>query len=105
MNPKNLKTTNIPLKNMKRIHLIVSGNVQGVFFRHHTNKVANKLGLTGFVRNMPDGNVEVIAEGNENILKELIEFCKKGPIGAHVENVEIIYEEPKNEFNTFSIKY
>ena len=63
------------------------------------------LNLKGFVRNMPDGNVEVIAEGNENKLKELIEFCKKGPAGAHVENVEIVYEEPKNEFNAFSIRY
>jgi len=90
---------------MKRVHLMISGDVQGVFFRHNTNKVANKLGLTGFVRNLPGGNVEVVAEGDEDKLKELIEFCKKGPIGAHVENVKIEYEEPKNEFYTFSVRY
>lgn len=90
---------------MKRVHLIISGNVQGVFFRHNTNRVANKLSLKGFVRNLPNENVEVIAEGNEDKLKELIEFCKKGPIGANVENVKIEYQEPKNEFNTFSIGY
>lgn len=90
---------------MKRAHLIISGMVQGVWFRHNTNKVANKLGLKGFVRNLPNGNVEVAAEGDEDKLKELIEFCKRGPIGAHVENVKIEYEKPKNEFKTFSIKF
>jgi len=90
---------------MKRIHLIISGRVQGVFFRHNTNKIANKLGLTGFVRNLGNGCVEVIAEGNEEKLKELILFCKEGPENSNVANVKTQYEEPKNEFNTFSIKY
>ena len=58
---------------MKRIHLIISGDVQGVFFRHNTNKVGNRLGLKGFVRNLPDGKVEVVAEGDEKKLRELIE--------------------------------
>jgi len=88
---------------MKRAHIIISGRVQGVFFRHNANKVANKLGLKGFVRNLPDGAVEVVAEGEETKLKELLEFCRRGPLGAHVENTEVKYEEPKNEFNTFSI--
>jgi len=88
---------------MKRIHIIISGNVQGVFFRHNTNKVANKLGLKGFVKNLPDGTVEVIVEGDEEKLKELIKFCKKGPEGADVENIEIEQEEAKNEFTRFSI--
>lgn len=88
---------------MKRIHLIISGRVQGVWFRHNTSKVANQLGLTGFARNLPNGGVEVIAEGDEDKIKELIEFCKKGPEGAHVSNIEIKYEKPKNEFDTFSI--
>lgn len=90
---------------MKRIHLIISGSVQGVWFRHNTNRVANKLGLAGFVRNLPDGNVEVIAEGDEEKLNELIAFCKKGPEGANVEDVKIEYQKPKNEFKAFSIKY
>ncbi len=90
---------------MKRFHLIVSGNVQGVFYRHNTNQVANRLGLKGFVRNLPNGDVEVVAEGNENKLNELTEFCKKGPIGANVENIKIEYEKPTKEFNSFSIRY
>ncbi|MBU0628631.1 MAG: acylphosphatase [Nanoarchaeota archaeon] len=90
---------------MKRIHLIISGRVQGIYFRHYTNIEANKLGLKGFVRNLNNGNVEVIAEGSEEKLKELIKFCRKGPDAANVDNVIIDYEEPKQEFETFSIKY
>ena len=58
---------------MKRVHLVVSGRVQGVFYRHNTNIYANKLGVTGFVRNMSDGNVEVVAEGDDDKIKELKE--------------------------------
>ncbi len=90
---------------MKRAHIIVSGRVQGVFFRHNTNKVANKLGLKGFVKNLPNGDVEIIAEGPEEKIKELIGFCKKGPENAYVDNIEIDYKEPTNEFKTFSVKY
>lgn len=90
---------------MKRIHLIISGRVQGVFFRHNTKKVANKLCLTGFVRNLPNGDVEVVAEGEETKLNQLIEFCKTGPPSANVENVEIKEELLKNEFETFDTKY
>ncbi|MBW2989690.1 acylphosphatase [Candidatus Woesearchaeota archaeon] len=90
---------------MKRIHLIISGKVQGVFFRHNASLTANRLGLKGFVRNLPDGNVEVVAEGSEERLKELIRFCREGPKGAYVDNVEIAYEDPKGEFKTFSVRY
>ena len=90
---------------MQRIHLIVTGRVQGVYFRHNTNKIANKLNLKGFVRNLPDGTVEVIAEGEENKLKELTKFCRTGPPNANVEDIKIIEEEPKNEFKEFSIKF
>ncbi len=87
---------------MKRVHLIISGKVQGVFYRHKTKKVGNKLGLTGFVRNLSNGNVEVVAEGTEENLKKLIAFCRTGPRWANVEHVEIKYEEQKMDFKTFS---
>ncbi|MEA2037804.1 MAG: acylphosphatase [Nanoarchaeota archaeon] len=90
---------------MKRAHLIVSGRVQGVWFRDTTNKVASKLGLKGFVRNLPDGNVEVIAEGNEEKIKKLVKFCHDGPEHADVNNVDISYEDSKDEFTTFSIRF
>lgn len=90
---------------MKRVHIFVYGRVQGIFFRYNTNKVANKLGLKGFVRNLDDGGVEVIAEGNKNNLKELIEFCKKGPLGARVKDIKINFEKAKNEFSGFEVRY
>jgi acylphosphatase len=89
---------------MKRVHLFVSGRVQGVFFRAHTRDLAQKLGLSGFVRNLPDGRVEVVAEGPEEKLQELIEFCYRGPPLAHVTHVEIHWEEPTGEFRGFSVR-
>lgn len=90
---------------MERVHIIVSGRVQGVFFRHNTNIVANKLGLKGYVKNLYDGSLEIVAEGPEDKLKELISFCSKGPLGASVDNVKVSYEKPKNEFDSFSVRY
>jgi acylphosphatase len=66
--------------------------------------LAQKLGLSGFVRNLPDGRVEVVAEGPEEKLQELIEFCHRGPPLAHVTHVEIRWEEPAGEFRGFSVR-
>lgn len=74
---------------MKRVHLFVSGRVQGVFFRAHTRDLAQRLELLGFVRNLPDGRVEVVAEGPAEKLQELIDFCHHGPPSAHVTQAEI----------------
>ncbi|HZX45515.1 MAG TPA: acylphosphatase [Candidatus Nanoarchaeia archaeon] len=90
---------------MERVHLIITGMVQGVWFRHNTNIIGNKLGLNGFVRNTPEGAVEVIAEGDPTQLAKLIEFCRKGPASARVEDVKVDYEEAKNEFKGFEIRY
>ena len=87
---------------MKCIHLIVSGKVQGVFFRDNTRRKAIELGLTGYAKNLPDGNVEVVAEGDENKINELIEFIKKGPGIAKVEYIKIKHKEPEN-FKNFEI--
>jgi|TARA_B100001971_G_C18122146_1_gene500024 acylphosphatase len=89
---------------MKRIHIIVKGSVQGVFFRSNTKETAIKLGLKGYVKNLDGGSVEIVAEGNEDEINELIEFCKKGPGSAQVEDVEIEFEKPKIEFKSFEIK-
>lgn len=89
---------------MKRVHLFVSGRVQGVFFRAHTRDLARRLGLKGFVRNLPDGRVEVVAEGPEEKLQELIEFCRHGPPLAHVTGTEIHWEEPTGEFRDFLVR-
>jgi acylphosphatase len=72
------------LSGQKRVHVRVEGRVQGVFFRASTEQVARGLGVAGFVRNLEDGAVEVVAEGPERELRELVEFCRVGPRGARV---------------------
>ena len=73
----------------KHISIRVTGKVQGVFFRASTRDVAIQFGLKGFVSNEADGSVYVEAEGNENVLKEFTEWCKKGPRLAHVDRLEL----------------
>ena len=89
----------------KRIHVFISGRVQGVFFRTAAKELADELGVTGWIRNLSDGRVEAVVEGDEEKLKEMIEFFKKGPPLARVDKIEIIEEEYKGEFNTFMIRY
>jgi acylphosphatase len=72
---------------MRRISIIVSGKVQGVFYRASTEKEAKKIGVTGFVRNEPNGNVYIEAQGTEAQLEELIKWCKRGPERARVDAV------------------
>ena len=76
---------------MKRISIIVSGKVQGVFYRANTEKKAKEIGLTGFVRNEPDGNVYIEAQGTPEKLDEFVKWCKQGPDRARVD--EIILKE------------
>jgi acylphosphatase len=88
-----------------RVHIYVSGHVQGVFFRAHTQEIAQRLNLVGWVKNLDDGRVEIVAEGSDNDLQKLIEWCWQGPPGARVDDVEIKYEEPTEEFKNFEIRY
>lgn len=88
-----------------RVHLIISGEVQGVFFRSNTMDRAVRLGLKGWVRNLPDSRVECVAEGEKENVERMIEFCREGPPGSRVENVEIKWGEFRNEFRGFEIRY
>lgn len=88
-----------------RIHVLVSGKVQGVFFRANTRHVASQMGLKGYVKNLQDGSVEVVAEGRKNVLDDFIEFCKKGPKGSEIENVDVRWDKPKNEFKAFDVRF
>ncbi len=72
---------------MKRVSIIVSGKVQGVFYRVSTDRKAKEIGVTGFVRNEKDGNVYIEAQGTEKQLDDLVEWCKRGPDGARVDEV------------------
>jgi acylphosphatase len=90
-------------ENQFRVRLRVEGRVQGVFFRASTREQAIRLGLTGWVRNCPDGSVEVLAEGARSQIDELIAWCRQGPRGAQVSDVKIQWEEFKGEFADFRI--
>jgi acylphosphatase len=88
-----------------RLHIYVSGLVQGVFYRANAKRVAESLSLTGWVRNLRDGRVEIVVEGEEENLAKFIEWCKRGPVGAVVESVDVTREEYKGEFKGFEIRY
>jgi acylphosphatase len=88
-----------------RAHVYISGYVQGVFFRACTKDEALKLGITGWVRNLADGRVEAVFEGDEAEVKKIISWCHKGPPGASVRDVEVNYEDYTGQFHTFEIRY
>jgi acylphosphatase len=83
--------------------MLVQGRVQGVGFRYHTQTTATQLGLTGYVRNLPDGSVEIVAEGTSPALHQLLDWAKQGPPAAHVTQVDVTYESANGEFGRFAI--
>lgn len=86
---------------MKRISCHITGQVQGVFFRHFTRINAQNLGLTGTVQNMADGSVFVIAEGEEKTLERFTDLLKKGPPRSRVEEVKTEWSEATGEFSSY----
>lgn len=88
-----------------RAHVIVSGRVQGVYFRGNTRNEAQKYGVAGWVQNLPDGRVEAVFDGEEEDVGRVIEFVKKGPSHAKVTDLDIKWEEYNGEFNDFRILY
>ena len=87
---------------MERVHLLISGRVQGVFYRASTEAKARELGLGGWVRNLPDGRVEAVAEGPRAMLEQLVAWCHQGPPAARVGHVEPVFSEASGEFGDFS---
>ena len=87
---------------MKCVHIIVSGRVQGVFFRDNTRRKARELVLSGYAKNLPDGKVEVVVEGDESKINELIEFIRKCPGNSQVTDIKIKHKELEN-FHDFDI--
>ena len=88
-----------------RVRLIIEGRVQGVWFRASTRNEARKLGVFGWVKNRPDGKVEVLAEGAEDNVDKLIAWCHQGPSYAKVSHVKERKEEWKDEFDSFDIVF
>jgi acylphosphatase len=87
-----------------RAHVLISGRVQGVFFRSEIKLRARRLDVTGWVRNLDDSRVEAVFEGNEINVTQLVDFCKKGPSGARVANARVAWEAYTGEFRSFEIE-
>ena len=87
---------------MKRIHVFISGNVQGVGFRFSCKQEADRLGIVGWIKNLPTGQVEAIFEGNEEPLNRILAWCMVGPEGAQVEHIEK-HEEKVERLRSFEI--
>jgi acylphosphatase len=90
---------------MKQIEATIHGRVQGVFFRETTRQEAQRLGLTGWAKNERDGTVSVVAVGKEENLKKLEAFLHQGPPAAHVDQVELQWMEPDQEFSRFDVRW
>jgi len=88
-----------------RAHVIVSGRVQGVYFRGNTKNEAKKYGVNGWVRNLPDGRVEALFEGEKEAVDKAIEFVKHGPSYAKVTDLELEWQDYNGEFKDFQIRY
>jgi len=88
-----------------RARVIVEGRVQGVFFRHHTQAAAFRLGVNGWVKNRRDGHVEAVFEGDREKVDQIIQWWHRGPSKARVKNVSVVWEEYTGEFEDFSVTY
>jgi acylphosphatase len=87
-----------------RAHVWIAGRVQGVAFRAYTVDEAAARGVTGWVRNGPDGRVEAVFEGERAVVEAMIAWCRKGPPAARVNSVEVVWEEPRGELG-FVVRY
>jgi acylphosphatase len=88
-----------------RAHVYVTGKVQGVFFRAETANLAHRLRLMGWVKNLSDGRVEVLFEGEKQDVENAVAFCERGPPGAQVSKLEVEWENWKGEFSDFRVRY
>ena len=88
---------------MQCFHIVVIGKVQGVFFRHHTKKMADQLNIEGWVKNLPQGEVEIMACGEKEPVTKFIDWCRHGPSMAHVANIRIEYLDLDSHFEKFEI--
>ncbi|MFH1228645.1 MAG: acylphosphatase [Planctomycetota bacterium] len=86
-------------------HLLIKGTVQGVCYRANTRDKAQSLGLSGWVRNIPGGNVEAVFCGDREIIEQMINWCRKGPHGAMISEITTSWESPQDNSNSFEILY
>lgn len=91
--------------NRVRAHVFVEGRVQGVFYRDSARRRAQELGLTGWVRNLPDGRVEAVLEGDESAVAAALAYLREGPPHAQVRDLEVVNEPYTGEFSDFRVRY
>lgn len=87
-----------------RARVLVSGHVQGVNFRYYTRWQAARNGVTGWVRNLPDGSVEAVFEGTRDAVERMIDWCRTGPPAARVDDVAVSWEDYRGEYGNFDIR-
>ena len=90
---------------MRRAHLFISGYVQGVGFRWYVERSARRIGICGFVKNLRDGRVEVVAEGNDDLVEQFLQELKDGSFKGYIEEIKRVEEEYKGECSDFTIKF
>lgn len=88
-----------------RAHVFISGRVQGVSFRWHTQRKAQQLGLTGWVRNVWDGRVEAVFEGPDEQVRQAVSWCRRGDPPARVDDIDVTFQPPTGEFKQFRITW
>lgn len=88
-----------------RVHVVISGKVQGVFYRASTKEKADTLGITGWVKNMPGGKVEAVFQGDEQQVQKMIEWCWNGPPQSQVIDIKVRREPLSDNFFSFNIRY
>ena len=87
------------------IHCMVSGKVQGVTYRDFVAKHARHLALVGYVRNLPDSKVEIVAQGLPDSLEKFLEYARRGPLFARVSNIEVEWREPRERYQSFEVVF
>lgn len=88
-----------------RAHVIISGRVQGVFFRMETQRAAERIGVCGWVRNLPSGDVEAVFEGPRDRVEEAVQWCHQGSPASHVSHVQVQWDDFSGEFSRFNVTY
>ncbi len=89
----------------QRVHIFISGKVQGVFFRQALKVIAKKNNVSGWVRNLPDKRVEALLEGDSTSVNSVIKWARVGPANSRVDDIQVNNEEFRNEFSTFEVLY
>jgi len=96
-----VRITSEQLSKMHQALIIIEGRVQGVAYRYSAQKRAQQLAVCGYAKNLPDGSVEILAQGEKENLDQFIEWCREGPPVANVDRVEVVWQEPGEKFSAF----